>query len=178
MLVARVQGFAQFGYGLLLVTRGGVGRMEIKEGHMGYIGCDDEKTLTVTGCYGIIGASMYIPTQKERYSAVGNFTLLLYIVIPSAVVMGLYSGLSFMMMLSGFALPLAWPLAHAMGNLGGAMIISSVLQLVAYLLLRRSKMPAKKKLTIAILWGMSFALIVRIILAFESAILRGVEQGS
>ncbi len=119
---------------------------------------------------------MYIPTQKERYSAVGNFTLLLYIVIPSTVVMAVYSGLSFTMMLSGFALPIAWPLAHVMGNTGGAIIISSVVQLAAYLMLRRSKMAAKKKLTIAILWGMSFALIVRIILAYETAILRGLEQ--
>ncbi len=122
---------------------------------------------------------MYIPTQKERYSSVANITLLLCVIAPSSVVAWFYTKLSFGVIMSAFTWPLALPLQPVLGSLGGAMIMSSVLQLVAFLLLRRSKMPAKKKLTIAIVWGMSFALIVRFLIAYtvyQAAIQEGLRS--
>jgi len=110
---------------------------------------------------------MYIPTQEERYSKAANLTLLLCFIVPSAVVAGAYSDMSFMSIIGAFTWPIAFPLKGIIGNTEGAIIISSVIQLIAYFKLRRSAMPAKKKLTIAIVWGMSFALAVKLILNYE-----------
>ncbi len=122
--------------------------------------------LTGEGLYGIIRSSMYIPTQKERYSSVANFTLLLCVIAPSSLVAWFYTKMGFGAIMSAFTWPLALPLEPLLGSFGAGMLMATVLQLVAYLLLRRSKMEPKKKLTIAIIWGMGLALAVRILIAY------------
>ncbi len=110
---------------------------------------------------------MYIPTQEERYSKVALFTLILCVMVPSAVVAACYSSMSWMAIIGACAWPLAYPIVAATGNMATGLVISTAVQLAGFLMLSRSKMPSKKKTTIAILWGMSFALAVRIILAYE-----------
>lgn len=110
---------------------------------------------------------MYIPTQEERYSKVALFTLILCVMVPSAVVVGLYSDMGVMSIIGACAWPIAYPLVAASGSMAGGMVISTVVQLVAFILLYRSRLTPKRKTTIAIIWGMGFALLVRIILAYE-----------
>ncbi len=110
---------------------------------------------------------MYIPTQKERYSSVANLTLLLCVIAPSCFVAWIYTEMGFGGIMSAFSWPLAFVFQAIFGSFAAGMLMSSVLMLVAFMLLRRSKMLPKKKLTIAIIWGMSFALIVRILIAYQ-----------
>lgn len=110
---------------------------------------------------------MYIPTQEERYSKVALFTLILCVMVPSAVVVALYSDMGIMTIIGACAWPLAYPIVAETGNMAAGMVFSTTLQLVAFVLLYRSKLTPKRKTTIAIIWGMGFALLVRIILAYE-----------
>lgn len=87
--------------------------------------------------------------------------------VPSGVVAGCYSEMGFVSIFGAFTWPIAFVLFKVIGNTEAAVIISSVIQLLAYLKLRRCAMPAKKKLTIAIVWGMSLAFAVRLILNYE-----------
>lgn len=87
--------------------------------------------------------------------------------IPSAAVAWAYSGMGIVAIAGAFTWPLAYPIVVMGGSVATGLVLSSTVQLVAFILLSRSKLPAKRKITFAILWGMGFALAVRIILAYE-----------
>ena len=111
---------------------------------------------------------MYIPTQEERYSKVARLTLLLCIVVPSAVVMWLAEIADLMTCTYAFLLPVAMPLDWVGFNKVAAICISALIQgIIFFWLAITKKLSAKAKSTIAITWGMSFALILRLLSAFS-----------
>ena len=111
---------------------------------------------------------MYIPTQEERYSKVARLTLLLCIVVPSAVVMWLAEIADLMTCTYAFLLPVAMPLDWVGFNKVAAICISALIQgIIFFWLAITKKLSAKAKSTIAITWGMSFALILRLLIAFS-----------
>ncbi len=81
--------------------------------------------------------------------------------------------------MTAFSWPLAVLFQALFGSMGAGMMMSSVLQLVAYMLLRRSKLTPKRKLTIAIIWGMGSALVVRVLIAYQlyQAVVRAGLEG-
>ena len=111
---------------------------------------------------------MYIPTQEERYSKVARLTLLLCIMVPSAVVMWLAEIADLMTCAYAFLLPVAMPLDWVGFNKVAAICISALIQgIIFFWLAITKKLSAKAKSTIAITWGMSFALILRLLIAFS-----------
>ena len=114
------------------------------------------------------GQDMYIPTQEERYSKVARLTLLLCVMVPSAVVMWLAEIADLMTCAYAFLLPVAMPLDWAGFNKVAAICISALIQgIIFFWLAVTRKLSAKAKTTIAITWGMSFALILRLLIAFS-----------
>lgn len=114
------------------------------------------------------GHDMYIPTQEERYSKVARLTLLLCIMVPSAVVMWLAEIADLMTCAYAFLLPVAMPLDWVGFNKVAAICISALIQgIVFFWLAITRKLSAKTKTTIAITWGMSFALILKLLIAFS-----------
>lgn len=110
---------------------------------------------------------MYIPTQEERYSKVARLTLLLCVIIPPAVVMWLSELTDLLSCTYAFLLPLAIPLDWVGFNKVAALCISALLQGIVFFWLTASrKLTPKTKTTIAVTWGMSFALLLRIMIAF------------
>ncbi len=111
---------------------------------------------------------MYIPTQEERYSKVARLTLLLCIMVPSAVVMWLAEIADLMTCTYAFLLPVAMPLDWVGFNKVAAICISALIQgIIFFWLAITRKLSAKTKSTIAITWGMSFALILKLLIAFS-----------
>ena len=111
---------------------------------------------------------MYIPTQEERYSKVARLTLLLCIIAPSAVVMWLAEITDLLTCCYSFLLPVAMPLDWLGFNKMAAICISALIQGILFFWLAVSKkLSAKAKTTIAVTWGMSFALILKILIAFS-----------
>lgn len=114
------------------------------------------------------GHDMYIPTQEERYSKVARLTLLLCVMVPSAVVMWLAEIADLMTCAYAFLLPVAMPLDWVGFNKVAAICISALIQgIVFFWLAITRKLSAKTKSTIAITWGMSFALILKLLIAFS-----------
>ena len=114
------------------------------------------------------GQDMYIPTQEERYSKVARLTLLLCVMVPSAVVMWLAEIADLMTCTYAFLLPVAMPLDWMGFNKVAAICISALIQgIIFFWLAVTRKLSAKAKTTIAITWGMSFALILRLLIAFS-----------
>lgn len=114
------------------------------------------------------GHDMYIPTQEERYSKVARLTLLLCVMVPSAVVMWLAEIADLMTCAYAFLLPVAMPLDWVGFNKVAAICISALIQgIVFFWLAITRKLSAKTKTTIAITWGMSFALILKLLIAFS-----------
>ena len=114
------------------------------------------------------GQDMYIPTQEERYSKVARLTLLLCVIVPSAVVMWLAEIADLMTCAYAFLLPVAMPLDWVGFNKVAAICISALIQgIIFFWLAVTRKLSAKAKTTIAITWGMSFALILRLLIAFS-----------
>ncbi len=110
---------------------------------------------------------MYIPTQEERYSKVARLTLFLCIMLPSAIVMWLAEIAELSNCLYAFLLPIAMPLDWAGFNKVAAICISALIQgILFFWLAKTKKLSAKAKTTIAVTWGMGFALILRILIAF------------
>ena len=115
---------------------------------------------------------MYIPTQEERYSKAARVTLLLCIVIPSGIVVWLAGG-NMSDSTAAFLLPICLLLDKMGFNATAAACISALLQCILFLWLSRSrKLTPKQRLTIAITWGMLFALIVRIAIYQAAAALQ------
>ena len=111
---------------------------------------------------------MYIPTQEERYSKVARLTLLLLLVLPSTVVMWLAEIADLGTCLYAFLLPVAMPLDWMGFNKVAALCISALFQgIMFFWLCATRKLSTKTKTTIAVTWGMSFALIVKILIAFS-----------
>ena len=111
---------------------------------------------------------MYIPTQEERYSKVARLTLLLCIMVPPGVVMWLAEIADLLTCASAFLLPVAMPLDWVGFNKVAAICISALIQgIIFFWLAVTKKLSAKAKSTIAITWGMSFALILRLLIAFS-----------
>ena len=116
----------------------------------------------------IISGIMYIPTQEERYSKVARLTLLLCVVVPSAVVMWLAEITDLLTCSYAFLLPVAMPLDWVGFNKVAAICISALIQgIIFFWLAITRKLSAKTKSTIAITWGMSFALILKLLIAFS-----------
>lgn len=116
----------------------------------------------------MMGRAMYIPTQEERYSKVARLTLLLCVVLPSAVVMWLSEIADLMSCTYAFLLPVAMPLDWLGFNKVAAMCISALTQgIVFFWLAATKKLSAKTKTTIAVTWGMGFALLLRLLIAFS-----------
>ncbi len=115
---------------------------------------------------------MYIPTQEERYSKAARLTLLLCIIIPAGVVVWLAGG-SLSDCTAAFLLPISLLLDKVGFNATAAACISALIQFIFFLWLTRSrKLTPKNRLTIAITWGMLFALIVRIAIYQAAAALQ------
>lgn len=111
---------------------------------------------------------MYIPTQEERYSKIAKITLFLCVIVPSGVVAWLGQVGDILACSCGFLWPIALPLVMLGGPSLGALCISALLQAgVFFWLVRTPKLTAKGKCTFAITWGMLFALILRIMIAYE-----------
>lgn len=112
-------------------------------------------------------AVMYIPTQEERYSKVARLTLLLCVLLPPAVVMWLSEIADLMSCTYAFLLPVAMPLDWMGFNKVAALCISALLQgIIFFWLCATKRLSAKAKTTIAVTWGMGFALILRVLIAF------------
>lgn len=111
---------------------------------------------------------MYIPTQEERYSKVAKITLFLCVIAPSAVVARLGQVGDILTCLCGFLYPIALPLNYTGLSQLPALCISALLQACIFFWLVRSRtLTPKGKVTLAITWGMLFALILRFLIAFE-----------
>lgn len=115
---------------------------------------------------------MYIPTQEERYSKAARLTLLLCIIVPSGVVVWLAGG-GLSDCVAAFLLPISLLLDKVGFNTTAAASISALVQFfVFFWLTRNRKLSPKHRLTIAITWGMLFALIVRIAIYQAAAALQ------
>ncbi len=113
-------------------------------------------------------SAVYIPTQQERYSKVASITLFLCVIIPSGIVYWLVGVKDLVMCSAAFLWPLAWPLDQLGFNATAALSISAFAQACAFwYLIRTQRLSPKAKLTIAVTWGMFFALLLRLLVAFE-----------
>lgn len=111
---------------------------------------------------------MYIPTQKERYSKVAQITLLLCVMIPSGVVAWLGGVEDVLSCCIAFLWAVAQPLVYMGFAKPAALCLSALVQAVTFFWMARTpRLTARGKLTIAVTWGMAFALILRILIAFE-----------
>lgn len=111
---------------------------------------------------------MYIPTQEERYSKIARITLLLCVIVPSAVVAWLGQVGDVISCAFGFLWPLAMPLIAMDFEPWAALGLSAMLQATLFFWMARSHtLTPKGKVTLAITWGMLFALILRIMIAYQ-----------
>ena len=112
---------------------------------------------------------MYIPTQEERYSKVARITLFLCVIVPPGVVAWLGQVGDVLACACGFLFPIALPISWFFEcSLLVALCLSALLQAVFFFLMVRSRtLTAKGKVTLAITWGMLFALILRLMIAYE-----------
>ena len=111
---------------------------------------------------------MYIPTQEERYRKVAKITLFLCVMLPSSVVCLVSGERALMDVLMAFLLPPGLLLHALLGlSLTAAICISAALQGAAFWWLSRfCRRSPKAKITIAITWGMSLALLLRLQIAY------------
>lgn len=116
----------------------------------------------------MMAGAMFIPTQQERYSKVARITLLLCVILPSAIVAWLAEAGDLLSCLCGFLWPIALPLTWLGFTKVAAVCLSAFLQAVAFVWLARSRrLTPRGKLTLAVTWGMFFALLLRVLIAFE-----------
>ncbi len=110
---------------------------------------------------------MYIPTQQERYRKVASITLFLCVIIPSGVVYWLAGSNDFLACCTAFLRTLSYPLDLIGFNATAALGLSAFVQGCAFWYLVRSKrLSPKVKLTIAVTWGMLFALLLKLWIGF------------
>lgn len=111
---------------------------------------------------------MYIPTQEERYSKVATLTLLLCLMVPSAVVAWLAGSCDLLGCITAFLQPLALLFDSIGFNATAAVCFSALFHAMAFWCLATAKRRTtpKIRLTIAVTWGMATALLLRVLLAF------------
>ncbi len=110
---------------------------------------------------------VYIPTQQERYSKVATFTLFLCVIIPSGIVYWLSGVQDLLMCCTAFLWPIAWPLDALGFNPTAALCLSAFVQGGAFWgLVRSRKLSPRARLTIAVTWGMFFALLLRLLVVY------------
>ena len=97
-----------------------------------------------------------------------QITLLLCVMIPSGVVAWL-GGMDDVLSCSmAFLWPVAQPLVYMGFAKPAALCLSALVQAVAFFWMARThRLTARGKLTIAVTWGMAFALVLRVLIAFE-----------
>ncbi len=111
--------------------------------------------------------AVYIPTQQERYSKVASITLFLCVIIPSGIVYWLAGVKDFVLCCVAFLWPLAYPLDLLGFNSTAALCISALVQGIAFWgVLRTRALSPKARLTICVTWGMLFALLLRLFVAY------------
>ena len=111
---------------------------------------------------------MYIPTQEERYSKVARITLFLCVIAPSAVVAWLGQVGDILACAFAFLIPIALPVSYFGLNPMASFCLSALVQAIVFFCMVRSRvLTPKGKVTLAITWGMLFALILRIMIAYE-----------
>lgn len=111
---------------------------------------------------------MYIPTQEERYSKIAKITLLLCVIVPAGVVAWLGQVGDPLSCAMGFLWPIAMPLMALHMEAWQALCLSAAAQACVFFAIARSRtLTAKGKVTICITWGMLFALILRIMIAYH-----------
>ena len=111
---------------------------------------------------------MYIPTQQERYSKVARITLFLCVIVPSGIVAWLGQVGDILACTFAFLFPSALPLNYFGLSPMASMCLSALVQAIAFFCMVRSRtLTPKGKVTIAITWGMLFALILRLMIAYE-----------
>lgn len=119
---------------------------------------------------------MYIPTRAERYGKAARLSLLLCIVVPSGIVAWLYAYNDLLFSLTAFLWPIALPLRYTGMNNVPALCISAFLQAVIFFWMARTPcLTPRGRLTFAVTWGMFFAFVLRLLIAFE--IWRQIIQG-
>lgn len=110
---------------------------------------------------------MYIPTQEERYRKVATLTLLLCLIIPSAVVAWLADTGDLLACAAAFLQPVALLFDSIGFNAVAALCCSAtVFALCFWGLVVNKRLTAKHKLTIAVTCGMVNALLLRLLVAF------------
>ncbi len=110
---------------------------------------------------------MYIPTQQERYSKVASITLFLCVIIPSGVVWFLGGGRDLLECCTAFLYTISYPLDLMGFNATAALGLSAFVQAGAFWgLVRSRRISPKVKLTIAVTWGMLFALLLKLWIGF------------
>ena len=123
---------------------------------------------------------MYIPTQEERYSKVAKITLFMCVVVPSGIVLWAYGNEQDLLSCAfAFLEPPAFLLRAGGCGSGAAFALSAVLQaLLFFAMSRSSKLTAKGKLTLAATWGMAFALVLRVLIAWQFWVAAGGGQAA
>lgn len=110
---------------------------------------------------------MYIPTQEERYRKVATLTLLLCLLIPSAVVAWLAEAGDLLSCSIAFLQPLALLFDGIGFNATAALCFSATVHALLFWRLAVTKrLTPKHKLTLAVSWGMLTALLLRLLIAF------------
>ena len=97
-----------------------------------------------------------------------QITLLLCVMIPSGVVAWLGGMEDVLSCSMAFLWPVAQPLVYMGFAKPAALCLSALVQAVAFFWMARThRLTARGKLTIAVTWGMAFALVLRLLIAFE-----------
>lgn len=114
-------------------------------------------------------AIMFIPTQQERYSKVARITLLLCVIVPSGIVSWLGGHETLLSCITAFLQPIALPINYMGFGANASLCLSALLQaIIFFLVAHHRKLTPKTKLTICITWGMFFALLLRLLLAYAA----------
>ncbi len=112
---------------------------------------------------------MYIPTQEVRYSKVARITLFLCVMAPSAIVAWLGGIHGILDCAIAFLWPPALPLIYFGLQPILALCVSALLQGgIFFCAVKSRRLTARGKATLAITWGMLFAYILRLALAYEA----------
>ncbi len=97
-----------------------------------------------------------------------QITLLLCVMIPSGVVAWLGGMEDVLSCSMAFLWPVAQPLVYMGFAKPAALCLSALVQAAAFFWMARThRLTARGKLTIAVTWGMAFALVLRVLIAFE-----------
>ena len=111
---------------------------------------------------------VFIPTQEVRYSKFARLTLFLCVMLPSAVVIWVGGDHDILACAIGFLWPLALPLSLVDFPAVVALCCSALVQAaVFFLMVRNRKLTPRGKATFAITWGMLFAFLLRLALAYQ-----------